>query len=283
MLNCHPLVQGMYRMKEISPYFQLSVNWTEGEGWINAYDLFHNDDDRLINMVRNYGIEHWNSSNPHVAGSAFLIAYLTRLVWPVIGQYVLERRVPDVSLKNLVFHINNESETSYIDGTAMVHPKFAALKDDIDIHHEHAIRIIDYGSLLTVLKGWLFDENLSQVINSLNRACRASIQISKNAVASACGQAFRHLYPVVDDPDNLVQIATELFGDESTIIFGQVTMEVINIETRSGLFARRLGCCLAWRTDRLNGYCSNCILVPKHEQDQLFELIDDGAWRDVTN
>ena len=283
MLNCHPLVQGMYRMKEISPYFQLSVNWTEGEGWISAYDLFHNDDDRLINMVRNYGIEHWNSSNPHVAGSAFLIAYLTRLVWPVIGQYVLERRVPDVSLKNLVFHINNESETSYIDGTAMVHPHFAALKDDIDIHHEHAIRIIDYGSLLTVLKGWLFDENLSQVIDSLNKVCRASIHISKNAVASACGQAFRHLYPVVDDPDNLVQIANELFGDESTIIFGQVTMEVINMETRSGLFARRLGCCLAWRTDRLNGYCSNCILVPKHEQDRLFELIDDGAWRDVTN
>ena len=93
MLNCHPLIQGMYRMKDISPYFQLSVNWAEGEGWISAYDLFHNDDNRLINMVRNYGIEHWNSSNPHVAGSAFLIAYLTRLVWPVIGQYVLEKVV----------------------------------------------------------------------------------------------------------------------------------------------------------------------------------------------
>ena len=283
MLNCHPLVKGMDRMKEISPYFQLPVNGTNGDGWVSAHDLFHKDDDRLKNMVRNYGVEHWNSSNPHVAGSAFLIAYLTRLVWPVIGQYVLEHRVPDVSLKNLVFHISNESETSYIYGTAMVHPHFAALKDDIDIHHEHAIQIIDYSSLFTVLKGWLFDENLSQVIDSLNRACRASIQISKNAVASACGQAFRHLYPVVDDPGTLVQMAQELFSDESTIVFGQVTMEVINIETRSGLFARRLGCCLAWRTDRLNGYCSNCILVPKNEQDRLFELIEDGAWRDVTN
>ena len=45
-----------------------------------------------------HGENYWGSTNHHVAGSAFIIAYLTRLVWPVIGQYALERRVPNVLL-----------------------------------------------------------------------------------------------------------------------------------------------------------------------------------------
>jgi len=281
MMNCHPLVKGMDRLTQISPYFRLPVKGSEADGWVSAYDLFHEDNDRLKNMVRDYGLEHWDSSNPHVSGSAFLIAYLTRLVWPVIGQFVLERRVPDVTLKNLAFHVKGGSDRRFIDGTAMVIPYFAALKDDTDIQHEHAIEAIDYANLFTVLKRMLFQENLSPVIDSLTQICRASMPVSKNAVASACAQAFRHLYPFVDNPGDLAQLAKELFDDESTVVFGQVTMEVIKMETRSGLFARRLGCCLAWRTSRLNGYCSNCILVSKSEQDKAFELIEDGAWRDV--
>ena len=204
---------------------------------------------------------------------------MTRLVWPVIGQYVLDRRVPDVSLSNLAFHRTASSFGSQIDATALTHPYFALLPDDPSVTHPDAVVVKDEAALYIKLKQWLFDDNLTQVIEALNRAAQASIKISQNAVAAACAQAFHRLYPVVENPDAMVQKASILFNDQTSPVYGQVTMEVFKHQGKCGFFARRRGCCLAWRTERLNGYCSNCILVPRENQDQLFRRIDDGGWR----
>ena len=77
------------------------------------------------------------STNHHVAGSAFIIAYLTRLVWPVIGQYALERRVPNV-----------------------------LLPDDPIVTHSDAVVVKDEAALYIRLNEWLFDDNLAKVIAS---------------------------------------------------------------------------------------------------------------------
>ena len=99
----HPLVDGLRRAGSISPYFNLPIRDPQQEDWISGEDLFLGNDQRLRNLVRTYGQAFWGSSNSHVAGSAFIIAYLTRLVWPVIGQWVREGQVPDVTLGNIVF------------------------------------------------------------------------------------------------------------------------------------------------------------------------------------
>ena len=52
---------------------------------------------------------------------AFINSYLTRLVWPVIGQYSRDRRVPNVSLDNISFHFAERR----IDATAVRQPLFA--------------------------------------------------------------------------------------------------------------------------------------------------------------
>ncbi len=142
------------------------------------------------------------STNHHVAGSAFIIAYLTCLVWPVIGQYVLERRVPNVSLSNLAFHRTAGSFGSQIDATALTHPYFVLLPDP-SVTHSDALVVKYKAALYIRLKEWLFDDNLAKVIEALNRAAQASIKISQNAVAAACAQAFHRLYPVVENPDGL--------------------------------------------------------------------------------
>ena len=60
-------------------------------------------------------------------------------------------------------------------------------------------------------------------------------------------------------------------GDPSSLIYRQVSMEVIEHEGKAGFFARRAGCCLIWRTRGDNAYCSNCILQPKEEQTRQFK------------
>jgi len=275
----HPLAESMARLGRINPSFQMPIRDPAEGGWIGADKLFLTDDARLRDLVTAYGESYWGSTNRHVAGSAFIIAYLTRLVWPVIGQYVLDRRVPDVSLSNLAFHRTVNSLGSQIDATALTHPYFAVLPDDPSVTHPDAVVVKDEAALYIKLKQWLFDDNLAKVIEALNRAAQASIKISQNAVASACAQAFHRLYPVVENPDAMVQKASVLFNDPTSPVYGQVTMEVFKHQDKCGFFARRRGCCLAWRTERLNGYCSNCVLVSREEQDQLFRRIDDGGWR----
>ena len=279
----HPLSESMARLGRISPYFQMPIRDPAESGWIGADKLFLTDDARLRDLVTAYGESYWGSTNRHVAGSAFIIAYWTRLVWPVIGQYVLEGRVPDVSLGNLAFHRTASSFGSQIDATALTHPYFALLPNDPSVTHPDAVVVKDEAALYIALKQWLFDDNLTKVIEALNRAARASIKISQNAVAAACAQAFHRLYPLVENPDVMVQKASFLFNDQTSPVYGQVSMEVFKHQNKCGFFARRRGCCLAWRTGivngRANGYCSNCILVPREEQDQLFRRIDDGGWR----
>jgi len=256
----------MRRAASINLYFDLPIRDPQRKGWISGEDLFLGNDQRLRYLVRTYGQALWGTSNAHVAGSAFIIAYLTRLVWPVIGQWILEQQVPNVSLGNIVFHQQGDR----IDATAMAHPTFATVADGPNAGHKDGAIVADSEALYYQLKQWLLVANLDLVVESLRRAAGASVKISWNAVATACAQALHHLYPVSETPEILVTYARQLFDDCSSPLHGQLTMEVVNHQGRSGLFARRRGCCLAWRTERANGYCSNCILTPREEQDQEF-------------
>lgn len=262
----HPLVIGMGEVGELNPYFNLPVLKPRQDEWINAADLFLGDNNRLRHLVMTHGLETWKTSNNHVAGSAFITAYLARLTWPVVGQYVLKRRVPQVSLDNLAFHLSGKR----IDGSALIQPKFAVLSTDPDAGHKDAEVVANEAMLYSRLKQWMFDCNLSQVIAALHRASRASIKVSQHAVAAAVSQAFHHLYAASDDPQRLLHDSEHMFGDASLLMYQQVTMEIFEHQGRRGYFSRRAGCCLKWRTRESRGYCSNCILLPREMQDQQF-------------
>jgi hypothetical protein len=220
-----------------------------------------------------YGREAWGTANNHVVGSAFIIAYLTRVAYPVIGQYVLQRRVPKVSLDNLSFRF----ASGRINATMLNQPSFAVLPDDPDAEHANAVKVTDEMALYQLLKEWMFESNVELVIGALHRAARASVKVSQNATAASCAQVFHSLYPLVKDPDTVLRDAKTLFEDPASLVYQQVSMEVMEHRGKRGLFARRAGCCLVWRTRRSNGYCSNCILQPREQQDQQFREMLDGV------
>lgn len=268
----HPLTGSLRRAGELSELFSLPVVDRSQEGWVQALSLFQNDDPRLRDLVMALGRDRWETNNRHAAGSAFLIAYLTRITWPLISQYVLERRVPDVRLSNLAFHWDGQR----VDGTALNRPSFAALPTDPAGSHPDALVVADAAELYVQLKEWLFGSNLQIVVPSLRRAARASLKVSWNAVAASCAQAFNRLYEVTEDPGAVVRDADAFFGDPSSPVYQQVTMEVFAHRGKQGFFSRRAGCCLWWRTERSNDYCSNCILLTREQQDQRFRRILEG-------
>jgi hypothetical protein len=262
----HPLIDSMRRAAALNTYFELPVRSADEHGWIDAPSLFAKDDQMLYQMVMANGRDRWGTENPHVAGSAFIIAYLTRVVWPVVGQYVLERRVPRVTLDNLVLH----RDGARIVGTALKRPAFVALPRDVAASHPDAEIVSDKAALYARLKESLFESNLSTVIAALRRAARASIKVSENAVGASCAQAFHRLYYGLNDPDRVAREAQDFFSDPTSSVYGQVTLEVFEHQAKRGLFARRAGCCLWWRSPRASDYCSNCILLPHQQQDERF-------------
>lgn len=263
----HPLAQGLNEAASLDPYLQMQFCNPDQGGWSPATDLFFGDDARLKERVMRYGLESWRTTNNHVAGSAFIVAYLTRVIYPVIGQYVLRRRVPGATLENLAFHQLGER----IDGTGLRQSRFAALEDDPAAGHPDAEILRDRRQLYLRLKEWVFADNLEIVIECLHRAAGASRKVSRNAVAAACAQAFHRLFYLVEDKVSLVRDADTFFQDRSSPIFGQISLEIVEHQGKAGLFGSRAGCCLIWRTEESDGYCSNCILRPKEEQTRRFQ------------
>ena len=269
----HPLTQSLIEAGSLDPYLNLPICDPHQAGWSAATDLLIGDDARLKEMVANYGYASWGTDNYHVAGSAFIIAYLTRVIYPVIGQYVLHRRVPRATLENLAFHRQGES----IDATGLRQPQFAALPDDPAASHPDSEVLKNEQHLYQKLKEWIFTANLDIVVKTLVRSASASPKVSLNAVAAACSQAFHRLFYLLEDKDSVIRDADTFFQDSSSPIHRQISMEIIEHQGKAGLFGRRAGCCLIWRTGAGDGYCANCILQPKEEQTQRFrEMIAAG-------
>lgn len=262
----HPLADGMARAGELGGFFALPQRQPADPAWTGASDLFQGDDRRLEELVLSYGRRAWASDNRHVACSAFLVAYLSRVVFPLVGQYVLERRVPDVSLDNLSFHWNGPA----IDASGLDRLTFAALPVDPAISHEDALVADDEEALYRQLKEWLFVENLDIVIACLRRAAGASRKVSLNAVAAAFSQVLNRLYATAGMPAEVVRVANSFLSDPESPIYGQLTMEEFRHQGHTGFYSRRRGCCLWWRSPRSNDYCSNCILLPREQQDRRF-------------
>ena len=168
----HPLVESMRRAGAVNDLFNLPVRDRDQEGWIEATSLFQGDDQRLRDLVITYGLDRWGTDDRHLAGSGFIVAYLTRLTYPLISQYMLERRVPNVALENLAFRRNGQR----IIGTALNGLSFAALPGDPASGHPDAEIVTDAAALYARLKKWLFDSNFELVIPSLRRAARASLK-----------------------------------------------------------------------------------------------------------
>ena len=261
-----PLLDSMAAAERLGGYFAMPLRRPGATGWTDAADLFLGDDRRLERLVTAYGERAWASSNRHVVNSAFLVAYLSRVVFPAVGQYVLHRRAPEVSLTNLAFHWNGAG----IDATGLGRPAFAALADDPATGHRDTLIVADETELYGQLKRWLFEENLDVVVAALCRASGASPKVSQNAVAAAFSQVFNRLYATASDPSDVVRTAGLFFNDAESPIHGQLTMEEFHHRGRTGFFSRRAGCCLWWRSPRSNEYCSNCILLPREEQDRRF-------------
>ncbi len=269
----HPLVRGLREAGKLDPYLDMPVRDVDETGWSPATALFQAGDAGLREMVMSFGYASWGTTNNHVAASAFIIAYLTRLLFPVVGQYVLKKRVPRVTLEDLAFH----RAGGRIDATGLSRPRFAVLPDDPAAGHPDAQVLSSETDLYRQLRGWAFESNVEIVIAALRRSVPASVKVSRNAVAATCGQALHRLYDRVEDKGPVLRAAETLFGDPSSLVYGQVGMEVIEHAGRSGFFARRAGCCLVWRTREDGGYCSNCILQPREEQTRRFKEMLEGV------
>ena len=269
----HPLIRSLQEAGELDPYFDMPVSGVNETGWSPATALFQAGDTSLRELVMSYGYARWGTTNNHVAASAFIIAYLTRFIYPMVAQYVLRRRVPRVTLENLAFHRTH----GRIDATGLRQPQFAVLPSDPAASHPDAEVLHSETDLYRQLKDWAFKSNVEIVIADLCRSVPASVKVSQNAVAASCSQALHRLYNHVKDKSRVLRDAETFFGDPSSLIYRQVSMEVIEHEGNSGFFARRAGCCLAWRTRGDNGYCSNCILQPREEQARQFKEMLEGV------
>ena len=173
-------------MAELGEEYDLPIRKPGEEGRLSALSLFLEDDQRLAEIVAGYGRGLLGTENRHLAASALIIAYLTGLVFQLLGQYVINRRAIYVSLENLESHTNGQR----FDGTGFSRSLFGVLLNDPAAAHQDVEVVPDEAILYTRLKKQLVYANCGLAIPSLTKATGASPKVSWNAVVASCAQVF---------------------------------------------------------------------------------------------
>ena len=179
-------------MAELGEEYDLPIRKPGEEGRLSALSLFLEDDQRLAEIVAGYGRGLLGTENRHLAASALIIAYLTGLVFQLLGQYVINRRAIYVSLENLEFHANGQR-------LGFSRSLFGVLLNDPAAAHPDVEVVTDEAILYTRLKKQLGYANFGLAIPSLTKATGASPKVSWNAVAASCAQVFSWQYELTDE------------------------------------------------------------------------------------
>ena len=264
----HPLVLSLREAGELDPYLGMPVANADDTGWSPAGDLFQTGDANLRETGDGLRVREMGDYQQSCC-SLGLHHRLPNSLYLSDGRPVCaEEEGPQGDPGKPGLSSNRRPNRRH---RTQLQPQFAVLPDDPAAGHPDAEVLHGESELYQRLKEWAFEANVEIVIAVLRRSVPASVKVSRNAVAASCGQALHRLYNLVEDKSPVIRAAGTLFGDPSSPIYGQVSMEVIDHEGKSGFFARRAGCCLVWRTREDNGYCSNCILQPREEQTRQFK------------
>ncbi len=219
---------------------RFALSTTAGPDTVLATEFL--DDDDLIDAAVAARGAALGSPAPGVAATLFLQGYAYRLAAPVLGAWVLHRRVPDVSAANveLAFHEGLPVDVRLVADRVAGSPG-DALPDAVLIEADDLV-----GEVVRVL----LDGRLMDLHDRLRQRHRLGATIARGALASQIGMALTHIdghgpapwQQVAGDAVDLFRRTRDRIGGEGPT--GDVV--VLDDGERVGMTWRRRTCCLVF-------------------------------------
>jgi hypothetical protein len=257
----HPLAQTLARMHALNAYRKAELGVPSGAGWIAHPDLAPGAAwlEALITATQ----ARLRTTAAAIVGSALLQSYQWPLISTTVACYLLDQRVPDLTLANTQIHYTAEHEA---DRLALRDGRFMALPDDPAASHPDATVVPDRAALRSALRIGI-EAHLGVVIDQLcaRLGCKPR-GLWLNVTDALAG----NLVWVAQERDPATSLAA-LEGELDALIGvpgSPLTSRTIGLiqlrhQQRSLIFPDRATCCYWYKTEG-GDYCSTC---PKRTPD----------------
>lgn len=208
-----------------------------GDGWMRPGDMLAPRalEGMMARVARAAG-----TGDPRVSGTLLLEGYAWSLVAPALALHLTERRVPDI--REAVLRLGPDG---YADGLAYTSPRFAALSDDPDAGHRHAVALADEGALLAWLRRGLVD-HLEPIVGALAPRAGRGRRALWASVEDCCSDALTWLGDVLGAGDAARAQADLLLGVEAPL-HGRARYRAVGTGAGASVVRERVGCCQSFR------------------------------------
>jgi len=251
----HPLEQTLARARQLNDYLKPELGAPSGERWFAHTDLAPGAAylETLIAATQ----ARLRTKAAGIVGSAVLQGYQWPLISTAIACYLLDRRVPDLTLAHTRIRYTAEHEA---DSLALLSGRFTALPDDPAADYPDATVVPDLDALRAMLRNTV-EAHLGVVIAQLCARLGCKPRGLWLNVADSLAGTLVWLLQAQQPATALEAIEAEVAAlvrvPGSPLNSRQVGLLQLNHQERSQVFLDRATCCYWYKTEG-GEYCSTC-------------------------
>lgn len=267
----YPLSETFSHLTSVNDYIKAQLRSPAESGWTEPRLLFSTSSTHLQDSASHYQTS-LRTTSKNMLGSAVLQAYHWQLIVSAIGSYLIDRRVPDLSLHNAQAKLDEERRLE-VESVAFVSSCFYALPTDPAAAHPDASIVPNIATLQDQLRQEL-ETHLGWVIEQLGQTLGAKPRGLWLDVTDRCAATLIWLMQEIDpdtDPAAIEQeIEQLLLVPASPLNHPKLGLFTLTCGAETRAFLDKSSCCYWYRMDEAEGkLCTTCPRRPKDERNQL--------------
>ena len=262
-LTASPLQATLERAASLSDYLEVSLGTPTGEDWFTPAACF--DDEGVLETLwtRTAGAA-GTGERAYLKQSVFG-SYIWGLTVSGLSTYLLDRRVPDLSAKNTVLHVDKQG---WVDALALVTPRFACLPDDPAAGDPHVTVVADLDALRRFYLRTLLEEHVGAFMEVMKSRYKYGRRAMQETLAD---RIVGTLIWLLKEQGEKERIGGEVEAFSSLLPFKtRAGVLEVPFEGCCELFSKRASCCLSYRLPQY-GYCTSCPLQSEKERVRRFQ------------
>ena len=251
----HPLQKTMVRAKQLNDYLNVQLGLPNDAGWVAPVELFDAPAELATRAAATR--QRLKTQAPHMVASSLLQNYQWPILATGIAAYLLDRRVPDLGVENVLLRFDADDEAEAI---ALQVGRFTALPDDPAVDHPDASIVPDQDALLNVLRLEI-EAHFGFVIERLGHHAGGKSRGLWLNVADRCAALLIWLSQEIDPgvhPDQIEQEIDALIRvPGSPLNNKKVGLFTLSYGQHTRAYLDRATCCYWYKTDD-GDYCGTC-------------------------
>jgi hypothetical protein len=253
----HPFRATLERVGALSAYLKAELGTPTEGAWVAAEALAPGA--TWLELLATQTQARLRTKAPTITASAILQGYQWPLISTAIACYLVDRRVPDLSVANLRTRYNAEYEG---DALALGRGRFVALPNDpaADPDHAKALIVADEDALRAALRTGI-EAHLGVVIAQLCAHFTCKPRGLWLNVADSCASTLVWLMQAYAPATTAAQLEAELAAlihhPGSPLHNRRIGLIQLRHQEHSQIFLDRATCCYWYKTEDGN-YCNTC-------------------------